>query len=360
VAEGVRLYAGTQHGLLVWRERNGSWELVNHAFPDAVFDTIAGCKARPERVYAAVAWDGVYRTDDGGSHWSRIIEGEVRAITVDPSDESVIYVGTEPVHLYRSEDGGDSWEELTGLLSLPEEVRKKWWTPYPPATGHIRYIFVHEDDPSNLVLCLEHGGVVRSFDRGQTWEDVSEGIDYVDMHMFRSLPHSKNRFYVSSAQGFFTSEDPGDGWGRAENGLPQNYTHDFVFLDPARADEAPTMLLSTANGSPGFWRRELRGAQAALYRSFDRGASWQKIDRGATENPDHMVWALTNHPTDPNAVFAGVGATNRGQTVDTSNPQSAALTDAPGEILLTRDRGESWQRLPVELPADRVLWAATD
>jgi photosystem II stability/assembly factor-like uncharacterized protein len=360
VAEGIRLYAGTQHGLLIWRERNGKWDLVNHAFQDAVFDTIAGCRARPERVYAAVAWDGVYRTDDGGANWKRIIEGEVRAITVDPTDESVIYVGTEPVHLYRSEDGGDTWEELTSLLSLPEEVRKKWWTPYPPATGHIRYVFIHEDDPNFLTLCLEHGGVVRSFDRGQTWEDVSEGIDYLDMHMFKSLPHSTSRFYVTSAQGFYTSEDPADGWVRAENGMDQNYTHDFLFLPPERQGENPTMLLSTANGSPGFWRRELRGAQSALYQSFDCGASWQRIDRGATENPDHMVWALAHHPTDPNAVFAGVGATNRGQTIDTSNPQSAALTDAPGEILLTRDRGESWERLPIELPADRVLWAAAD
>lgn len=168
MAAGIRLYAGTQHGLAVWRERGGKWEAVGHEFPDAVIDTLAGCVERPERVYAAVAWDGVYRTVDGGLHWSRVLEGEVRAIAVDPANDAVVYAGTEPVHLYRSEDGGGHWEELTALLALPEEVRKKWWTPYPPATGHIRHIFVHPDDPKMLGLCLEHGGVVRSFDRGQT------------------------------------------------------------------------------------------------------------------------------------------------------------------------------------------------
>jgi hypothetical protein len=73
-----------------------------------------------------------------------------------------------------------------------------------------------------------------------------------------------------------------------------------------------------------------------------------------------MVWALARHPSDRNTVFAGVGPTNRGQTVDTSLPTSAALTDGPGDVYLSRDRGESWERLPLELPADRVLWVAAD
>src|SRR5579871_535219 len=304
--EDLRLYAGTQHSLLVWRTRKGSWEQVCHEFPDGVIDTIAGCAQQPQRVYAAVAWDGVYRTDDGGVHWRRIIEGEVRAITVDPTDDSVIYVGTEPVHLYRSGDRGDHWEELTSLLELPEEVRKKWWTPYPPATGHVRHIFVHGDDPNLLGLCLEHGGVLRSFDCGQTWEDVSAGIDYLDMHMLKSLPHSKSRFDVPSARGFFTSEDPADGWVRAETGLDRSYSHDFLFLDPMRPGEAPTMLIATADGSPGFWRREERGARSAIFRSDDEAASWQRVGEGLAHDMDQMVWSLARHPSDPSAVFAGI------------------------------------------------------
>lgn len=193
---------------------------------------------------------------------------------------------------------------------------------------------------------------------------MSGGIDYVDVHMLKSLPHSKRRFYVSSARGFFTSEDPAKGWVRAERGMERGtdrtYTHDFLFLEPARPAEAPTMLIATADGSPGFWRREERGAHAALYRSLDCAGSWQRLAGGLADEMDHMVWALAPHPDDPDAVFAGMGATNRGQTIDTSSPSIAAFTDAPGDIWLSRDRGDSWQRLPLELPADRVLWAAVD
>ena len=81
---------------------------------------------------------------------------------------------------------------------------------------------------------------------------------------------------------------------------------------------------------------------------------------GLPDNMDHMVWDLACHPTDRDAVFAGVGPTNRGQTIDTSTRTSAALTDGPGQILLSRDRGENWAPLPLDLRADRVLWAAAD
>jgi hypothetical protein len=31
-----------------------------------------------------------------------------------------------------------------------------------------------------------------------------------------------------------------------------------------------------------------------------------------------------------------------------------------GDLMISRDTGESWERLDIELPADRVLWAAAD
>ncbi len=360
MADGARLYAGTQHGLFVWRSRNGGWDEVGRAFPDAVIDSIAGGRQRPEPVYAGVAHDGLYRTEDGGRSWDRVLEGDIRAVRVDPVDDRVVYAGTEPVHLYRSEDDGARWEELAALPAMPETVREKWWTPYPPHCGHIRNIFVHPDDTNVLYLCLEHGGVVRSFDRGASWEDVSDGIDYVDMHLLGNLPGSQSRYYVTSARGLFTSDDPAQGWVRAEQGMTRNYFHDFLFLPPARAGSPPTMLIATGDESPGFWRREQRGARAAVFRSDDCAASWHRVGRDLPDEMHAMIWALAPHPSDPDAVFAGVGAVNRGQAEHLPDYGAAGLRDGPGEVLLTRDRGESWERLGLELPADRVLWAAAD
>ena len=215
----------------------------------------------------------------------------------------------------------------------------------------MRNIHVHQDDPKTIYLCLEHGGIVRTFDRGETWEDVSKGIDYLDIHVISNLPKRKDRYYVASARGFFSSDNPKEGWVRAENGLTRDYFHDFLFLPPERDGGQPAMLIATADASPGFWRRENRGARAAMFKSTDGAASWARITDGLADDLDSMIWALVHHPTDQRAVFAGFGNVARGH---------ASGAGGAGDLMISRDMGDSWQRLDIELPADRVLWAAAD
>ena len=66
MSEGVRLYAGTQHGLITWRSTNRGWQEVARHFEDGIIDSIHGCKQSPERVFVGVTHDGLYRTIDGG------------------------------------------------------------------------------------------------------------------------------------------------------------------------------------------------------------------------------------------------------------------------------------------------------
>src|SRR4051812_39277944 len=108
MSESIRLYAGTQRGLFVWRSKNGGWEDVYSGFEGAIIDAMAECHHDASRVFVGLTQDGLYRTVDAGKSWSRVIEGDIRSVSVDPTDDRVIYCGTEPVHLYRSEDGGDS------------------------------------------------------------------------------------------------------------------------------------------------------------------------------------------------------------------------------------------------------------
>lgn len=345
----VSLYTGTQDGLAVFQPKSGGWETTNHVFRDRVVDSISGSKITPERVFAGVAYDGVYRTRDAGRTWSKVLEGDIRSLTVDPTDDNVVYAGTEPPRLYRSEDRGDTWEEVKALQALPEATRKQWWTPYPPATGHILNIFIHPDDPRMIYLALEHGGLHRSLDRGERWEDVSEGIAYLDMHIITSLPHRFDRWFASSARGFFTTDDPAKGWVRAENGFTRDYFHDFIFMGPDGPNDTPTMVIATADHSPGSWARP-DYARAAVFRSEDAAKSWQHVENGFEREMRPMVNTLHRHPTDPNAAFAGVGQVVRGP---------AEGPYGPGSVHMTRDRGITWQKL-FDVPGERVLWAAPD
>ncbi len=346
----TRLYVGSERGLSIWRSKNGAWDQESEETLDTgAFWRIEGSHARPEQVFVAVSGSGLFRTDDAGKNWSKVLDRDVRSVTADPSDSRVIYAGTEPIHLYRSEDSGDHWEDLSSLQDMPEEVRKEWWFPVPPNIAHVLNIFVHPDDPRIIYLCLEHGGVVRSLDRGATWEDVSQGIDYVDMHMISSLPHRLDRYYVSSARGFFTSDDPSKGWVRAENGFTRDYFHDFLFLPPTTAGGNPTMLAATADKSPGSWSRP-EHAQAAVFRSFDCGESWHQVGEGLPDRLEPAIWGLTGHPADPNTAFVGLGKLS----------MRTPTENGPGTVLTTRDRGDSWDALPVQVPSVRALWAAAE
>ncbi|HET9883055.1 MAG TPA: hypothetical protein VFS81_14970 [Candidatus Binatia bacterium] len=220
MSEGVRLYAGTQAGLIVWRCGTNGWQEVGRHFKDGIIDSIFGCTTTPERVFVGVTHDGLYRTIDGGESWSKVLAGDIRSVTVDPTDDKVIYSGVEPVALYRSEDCGENWQKLTMLQEVPERARKNWWFPQPPHNGHIRNIFIPPDNASIIYLCIEHGGIVRSFDRGKSWEDVSKGIDYLDIHVIANSPRRMDRYYVATATGFFTSDKPRTRLGTPRTVLP--------------------------------------------------------------------------------------------------------------------------------------------
>jgi len=350
MAEQVRLYAATRDGVSLLRSTKSGWEQAGLPLPGVTSECFGGGPQHPERVYVAGERNGLMATDDAGKHWSTLLEGDMRAVAVDPTNEDVIYAGTEPIHLYRSEDRGDSWEELTTLLDFPEDVKFNWWGPQPPHVGHIANIFIHPDDPRTIYLCLEHGGVVRSFDRGATWEDVSKGIDYLDMHVLRALPGTP-RYFVSSARSFFTSDDPATGWVPAEEGFTRDYFHDFVFLPPRQEGDNPTMLIATADKSPGYWDRPER-ARTAFFRSRDCAQSWERVAHNLPDEIGAWAYALANHPSNPRAAFAGFGDNVRGQ--------ERTPTYGQGSIMATYDEGDTWEPLPVEVRSTYGLWAAPE
>lgn len=374
----VRVYAATHEGVFVLDAQGDSCSIASESFPGAIVDCVHPRPGHPEIVFAGVTHDGLYRSDDAGKSWTKVIEGDLRSIAVDPSDDRVIYAGTEPVHLYRSKDGGATWREITSLQTLPEETRRKhgvpdrgdtpfanpkfrhgpqeWTFPLPPHEGHITEIFVRPDDPDEIFLSIEHGGIARSADRGASWEDASQGIDYLDIHRLLRLPMAKDRYVVSSARGLYASDDPRAGWSRAENGVERDYFHEMMVL-PVQHGAVPSLLVCTADGSPvrwpatkgdGVWHKNVPGARAALYRSDDGARSWRRIGagRGLPEEMGPMIWSLRPHPHDQRAIFAGTGEVARGYAFGTAGR---------GAVLLSDDEGESWRTMIGDLPAVRQL-----
>ena len=284
MVDSLRYYIAHNGGLNVVENRSGSMSTVGEFFQGKTLEHLIGCTKNPEVVFAAVAFDGGYRTEDAGKSWTKIMEGDVRTFTVDPHDERVVYMGIGPIRLFRSEDMGKTWEPLDGMLDFGDDVKKKWgvrlvwWYRVP----HVRHIFIHPEDQNLIWVLLEHGGNLLSRDRGKTWEDRSQGIDYVDMHYIENYPGSKDRYYVSSARGFYRSDDAGKEWRRVENGMPwayteiHSYSHEWHFLP----GEKPRMVLCGGKGSPGVWVREKMNPKGHIMFSDDAGENWRVVTQG--------------------------------------------------------------------------------
>jgi hypothetical protein len=335
MAERVRIYAGTETGLSVWKENNGGrWESVGSGLPGEPCRAISGSHHHPEVVFAGVEHDGVYRTKDGGEHWTKLLDKDVWSIKVDPHDDRVIYAGLAPVGLFRSEDSGEHWEELTGLQELPDEIKVRQYYPVLTEASHVLYIFIDPEDRKKIYLSLEHGGVIRSLDGGETFEDVTEGIDYVDIHMVQKLP-KQEKYVAATARGFFATSDPAQGWVRAEKGFTRDYFYKYVILPPANGADNPQIIVSTGDKSPGSWNRP-EGARGALFRSDDCAETWYRIgdNRGLPEEMRERAWYFTQHPHDANGVFGGFGRYPY-PNVDTG----------PGSVKVSHDRGDSWESL---------------
>ena len=69
----------------------------------------------------AAAGDGVYRSRDAGTSWSRagVDAGEVWTVGVSPHASGTLYAGTQPAHLFVSQDTGETWREVDQFLQTP-------------------------------------------------------------------------------------------------------------------------------------------------------------------------------------------------------------------------------------------------
>src|SRR5262249_38163223 len=111
------------------RTTNGGtlWETINSGLPPAattVFSSVACDPGNPMRYYLAVddpTSGGVYRTDDGGTTWSRLqLEPDLRAasVAVDPTSSSSVWAGMNDGKIFHSSDGGATWSQ-SGASTLP-------------------------------------------------------------------------------------------------------------------------------------------------------------------------------------------------------------------------------------------------
>src|SRR5207247_7920444 len=203
---------------------------------------VAGVPGDPNTLYAGAATGGVFKSNDGGVHWTPIFDDQealsIGAIAVAPSDASTIWVGTGEAFIrgnisigngiYKSTDAGKAWTHV-GL----------------DHAGRISRIVVNPRDP-NVVYAAAQGhsygpqpdrGVFRTMDGGKTWDRVlfvdettGAGDLVMDPHnprilfagMWQLIIHGWGRESGGPGSGLYMTRDGGATWTHLTgHGLPE-------------------------------------------------------------------------------------------------------------------------------------------
>ncbi|HYH00830.1 MAG TPA: glycosyl hydrolase [Terriglobales bacterium] len=322
--------------------------------------------------YVGVASGGVWKTTNNGTTWTPVFDGEgsysIGAVTLDPKDPAVVWVGTGENNsqrsvawgdgVYKSEDGGKSWKNV-GL--------KK--------SEHIGRILIDPRD-SKVVYVASQGplwgpggdrGLFKTTDAGKTWKNVLEISENTGVTDIAFDPENPDVIYAASYQrrrhvwtmigggpesALYKSTDAGANWTKLKSGLP---TEDIGRIGIAVAPTEPNIVyaqIEAANGKGG------------IFRSTDRGATWER--RNPYDSTGQYYSRITVDPKNAERVYImGVypqvsddgGKTFRRMNIRSvhvdvhelwvdPNDTNYYLTGCDGGVYESYDRGESWAFKP--------------
>jgi hypothetical protein len=305
----ARVYAATGDAIARLDEADGEWT-VALSLRGSGAQCLAVDPSDATTVYAGLRERGVRRTSDAGETWADCSPPEpgVFSLAVSAADGAV-YAGSEPSRLFRSDNRGQTWRELEALLELPS--RPTWSFPPRPWTSHVRWIAPSPHDADLLLVGIELGGLMRSTDGGESWQDHRPGAQ-PDVHSLAWHPRVAGRAYEAGGGGSAWSADGGDTWHAADDGRDRNYTWS-VAVDP----EDPDHWYVSASTGP-YAAHGGRDPQARIYRR--RGDEpWQALTGGLPEPLPAMPYALV---AADGCVFAGL---------------------ADGRLWESSDRGDTWR-----------------
>ena len=236
----------------------------------------------PDIVYAAAIgspWGehperGVYRTEDGGKTWEKILFQNNKTgaadLIIDPTNPNKLFAamwehkrepwfftsGGEGSGLFMTHDGGDTWKELTDEDGLPEGELGRIGVAIAPSDPDIVYALIES----------KKNALYKSTDGGFTWNMINAGDDIGNRPFYYSEiyvdPQNENRLYS-----IFTYVNVSEDGGKSFRQLMPAYGSDSGVHPDHHA-----WYIHPENG-----KFLIDGNDGGLNISRDRGESWRFI-----------------------------------------------------------------------------------
>ncbi len=234
--------------------------------------------------YIGVGSGGVWKTENAGVTWKPIFDDQnsysIGCVTVDPANPHSVWVGTgENVGgrhvgtgdgVYHSHDGGATWHNV-GLAR----------------SEHISEIIVHPNDSQTIFVASQgplwtaggERGFYKTIDSGKTWKRTLGNDEWTGVTDIAIDPSDPNRIYAATwdrhrtvaaymgggpGSGIHRSDDGGETWQKLTKGLPESQMGKIgIAISPHQPD--------TLYGAIELDRRT-----GGVFRSDDQGNSWTK------------------------------------------------------------------------------------
>ncbi len=225
----------------------------------------------------------VYRSVDGGANWTRLWYGDnlTRYIIIHPDDTNTLYVSTGifdreaansdidtltvgGVGILRSTDRGQTWEILDenhGLDSDKLYFSSIFMDPSDPDT----IVAASDNDPYTWIVDRVLGGIFRTTDGGDTWTEVFSSYGLSTIEICEGDP---NIVYAAGKNGFLKSEDNGLTWTElgGANWGPPGLIAGFSIDMQCDPRDSQRLFVNNYNGGN--------------FLTTDGGTTWQSASKG--------------------------------------------------------------------------------
>ncbi len=371
---------GPGSGLYKSTDGGTTWRRLSGGLPTGPLGRIgiAPSPAKPGRVYASVeaATTAFWRSDDGGEHWTRLNDTNMSVtwrpfyfarVVADPKNADRVYKCG--LNLAVSDDAGATFGGSGGFMgaSYHSDVHAVWIDPR---------------NPEWMILGCD-GGVYISQDRGATWRaipnlpvaqfyhvstddrwpyDVYGGLQDNGTWMGPSRRSGgiPNHVWqnVNGGDGMWAFPDPKDDdvvyseYQGGEISRRRMSTGESKSIQPARREGEPKLRFNwnaPIHVSPTRDGTIYVGAQF-LYRSRDRGDTWERISPDLTTNDPRKQrqeesggLSIDNSSAENNCTIYTIGESPK-------DPQVVWVGTDDGNLQLTRDGGRTWTNMTKRLP----------
>jgi photosystem II stability/assembly factor-like uncharacterized protein/molybdopterin converting factor small subunit len=234
-----------------------------------------------------------------------------RIWVIQPGEENdVLWAGVAPASLFRSEDGGRTWALNRGLWEEPS--RPTW----EPGAGGLclHSIATWPGDPDRLAVGISAAGVWLTDDGAKSWrrgikglvapylpEEAREGATDLCVHNVHRSPVQPETLYLQFHGGVYRSDDAGETWQDIGEGLPSDFGFPLV-VDPRDSDRAFVIPLR------GDFDRVTPDGKVRVFETSDRGGSWQARFDGLPQDEAYLTvlrQAFCHDGRDPLGLFFG-------------------------------------------------------